>query len=194
MVVNEMNTTRDQIIQATCDLLENQGYHATGLNEIVKESGAPKGSIYYYFPGGKEDIAAESVLFAGRAVSERIRTHLAENDDPAEAVQILLETIADYIEISGFRSGGPLTIVASETATSSVKLNLICREAYDLMLQAFEEKFLSAGFSLERAANLAWVVTSSSEGGIILSRTYHSGDPLRRVALAMANLIRSSLK
>ena len=189
-----MNTTRDQIIQATCDLLENQGYHATGLNEIVKESGAPKGSIYYYFPGGKEDIAAESVLFAGRAVAERIRTQLAEKDDPAEAVQTLLETIAHYVEVSGFRSGGPWTIVASETATSSEKLNLICREAYGLMLQAFEEKFLSAGFSLERAANLAWVVTSSSEGGIILSRTYHSGDPLRRVALAMANLIRGSLK
>ena len=56
-----MTNTRDQIIQTTSNLIENQGYHATGLNEIVKESGAPKGSIYYYFPDGKEGITAEAV-------------------------------------------------------------------------------------------------------------------------------------
>ena len=187
-----MPTMRDQIIQATCDLVENQGYHATGLNEIVKESGAPKGSIYYYFPGGKEDITAESVLFAGKTVAERIRTHLAENADPAEAIQAFIEMIAHFVEVSGFHSGGPLTIVASETATTSEKLNRTCREAYDLMLQAFEDKFLLAGFSPERAASLAWVITSTTEGGIILSRTYHSGEPLRMVAREMANLIRCS--
>jgi TetR/AcrR family transcriptional regulator, lmrAB and yxaGH operons repressor len=52
--------TRDQIIQTTCTLLESQGYHATGLNQILKESGAPKGSLYYYFPQGKEELAEEA--------------------------------------------------------------------------------------------------------------------------------------
>ena len=53
-----MANTREIIIETTCDLMENQGYHATGLNEIVKVSGAPKGSLYYYFPEGKESLAA----------------------------------------------------------------------------------------------------------------------------------------
>ena len=187
-----MTAARDQIIQATCDLLENQGYHATGLNEIVKVSGSPKGSIYYYFPGGKEGITAEAVLFAGKTASERIRIHLAEVADPAEAIQDFIETIAHFVEVSGFRSGGPLTIVASETATTSEKLNQTCREAYDMMRVAFEEKFLSGGFSPQRAASLAWMITSATEGGIILSRTYHSGDPLREVARELAGLIRCS--
>ena len=60
-----MTSTHDQIILVTCTLLEKQGYPATGLNEIVKESGAPKGSLYYYFPDGKEQIVSEAVLFAG---------------------------------------------------------------------------------------------------------------------------------
>ena len=187
-----MTAARDQIIQATCDLLENQGYHATGLNEIVKESGAPKGSLYYYFPDGKEEITATAVLFAGKTASERIRTHLAKIDDPAEAVQTFLVTVAHFVEVSGFRSGGPLTIVASETATTSEKLNQTCREAYDLMRAAFEQKLLSGGFSAEQAANLAWMITSATEGGIILSRTYHTGDPLREVARQLACLIRST--
>jgi len=185
-----MTTTRDQIIQTTCDLIENQGYHATGLNEIVKESGAPKGSIYYYFPDGKEGITAEAVLFAGKAVAERIRTHLAEKSDPAEAVQSFVEMIAHFVEASGFHSGGPLTIVASETATTSEKLNLTCREAYTMVRETFQAKLLEGGFSQDRSASLAWMMTSATEGGIILSRTYHSGDPLRAVAKELAGLIR----
>ena len=187
-----MTTTRDQIIQTTCDLIENQGYHATGLNEIVKESGAPKGSIYYYFPAGKEEITREAVLFAGQTVAERIRMHLAEKTDPAEAVQSFVETIAHFVEASGFRSGGPLTIVAAETATTSERLNLTCREAYALMREAFEARLLAAHFSAERSTRLAWMITASIEGAIILSRTYHSGDPLREVARELGNLLRGS--
>jgi AcrR family transcriptional regulator len=62
----KMTSARDQIISKTCELFENQGYHATGINQIVKESGAPKGSIYYYFPDGKEEIALEAVIRSGQ--------------------------------------------------------------------------------------------------------------------------------
>lgn len=184
-----MTNTRDQIIQTTSNLIENQGYHATGLNEIVKESGAPKGSIYYYFPDGKEGIIAEAVLYAGETVAGRIRTHLDTKSDPARAVQSFVEEIAHFVEVSGFHSGGPLTIVASETATTSEKLNQTCREAYTMVREAFQSKLLESGFSQERAANLAWMITSVTEGAIILSRTYHSGDPLRIAARELACLI-----
>ena len=57
-----MTIAREQILKTTCDLMEKQGYHGTGLNEIVKESGSPKGSLYHYFPDGKEQIVAEAVV------------------------------------------------------------------------------------------------------------------------------------
>lgn len=180
---------REKIIQATYELLEDHGYHATGLQEIVARSGAPKGSIYYYFPEGKEGIAAETVAFAGERIAGRIRANLAETAGAAQAVRAFLETIAHFIEVSGFAAGGPLTIVASETATTSERLNLACRAAYDQMRAAFTEKFLASGLSAEQAHSLAWTVTSTTEGGIILCRTYHSGDPLREVAQHMALLI-----
>lgn len=184
-------STKEKIIQTASDLIENQGYHATGVNEIVRESGAPKGSIYYHFPEGKDGITAEAVRFAGETVAERIRVNLSEKTDPAESVQTFLETIAHYVEVSGFRSGGPLTIVASETATTNEKLNQTCREAYDLMRTAFAEVFLANGFSQERTDSLVWMITSTTEGAIILSRTYHSGDPLRIAAKELAILIRN---
>jgi len=191
METKQLKSAREQIIQTASDLMENQGYHATGMNEIVAKSGAPKGSIYYYFPEGKDAIAGEAVGIAGKALAGRIRENLAQEADLAGSIQSFLEGIAHYVEISGFTSGGPLAIVASETATTNENLNLVCRGAYAEMIVAFEEKFLASGCSPERASSLAWMATSTIEGAIILSRTFHSGDPLRRAGSELARLVRS---
>lgn len=184
-----MSSTRDQIIEKTCELLEAQGYHATGLNQILAESGAPKGSLYYYFPAGKEELTAEAINRTGRQVAERIKYGLAAIDDPVEAIQSFICMIAYHVEASGFRSGGPLMIVAMETAISSECLNDACREAYDLLQRAFQEKLQSNGYAEEQAVQLAIFVVSAIEGGIILSRTRHSGDPLRTVAAMLGRLL-----
>ena len=191
METKQMKSAREQIIQAASDLMENQGYHATGMNEIVLKSGAPKGSIYYYFPEGKDAIAGEAVEIAGEALADRIRENLTQTADLAGSIQSFLEGIAHYVEVSGFTAGGPLAIVASETATTNENLNQVCRGAYKEMITAFEEKFLTSGCSAERATSLAWMVTSTIEGAIILSRTFHNGDPLRRAGSELANLVRS---
>ena len=68
-----MSTAREKILQTASELMEKQGYHGTGLNEIIQRSGAPKGSLYYYFPEGKEQLASETILRAGQIVSERFR-------------------------------------------------------------------------------------------------------------------------
>ena len=86
------------------------------------------------------------------------------------------------MESSGFAAGSPLTAVAMETATKSERINLACREAYILLETAFKEKLLESGFTKIKADELGTFITAAIEGGIILSRTYHSGNPLRTVA------------
>jgi TetR/AcrR family transcriptional regulator, lmrAB and yxaGH operons repressor len=182
-------TTREQIIQAAGDLLESQGYHATGLNQIVQVSGAPKGSLYYHFPAGKEQIAAEAVSHAAGQTAARIRENLAAVPDPGEALRAFAENIAHHIEASGFRAGGPLMTVALETATSSERLNLVCRDCYDLLRAAFVEKLSAGGYNQAQADQLAMVILATLEGAILLSRTYHSGDALRLAGEQLARLL-----
>lgn len=186
-----MNQTKTQIIETTASLLERQGYNATGLNQIVAESGAPKGSLYYYFPDGKEQIGAETLRWSGERMAERIRMGLAQAGDAGEAIHSLAMKIADAIEASHFQAGGPLTTVALETAASSERLNLACREAYGLMHSAFEEKLLENGFEKEQSADLASYFLAVFEGGILLSRVQHSGDPLRQAAVHLKSYIES---
>lgn len=180
-----MTSTREQFIETTCALLEAQGYHGTGLNQIVEESGAPKGSLYYYFPQGKEALAAEAIALAGERLAQRIDENLQGEDEPAAAVSRFVRRIADGVEASGFRTGGPLQAVALETATSSERLNLACRRAYERLQEAFAERLRAGGLSEEQASEAATFVTAAVEGGIVLSRAAHSGEPLRRVARAL---------
>lgn len=179
-----MTAARDQILHTTSALLEKQGCHATGLNEIIRESGAPKGSLYYYFPDGKDQLVSEAVLEGAQTVAARIEEHLAEI-----GLGAFVRRIAESVEASRYAAGSPLTAVAMETATTSERINLACRAAYALLIAAFEKYLLARGAAPARAAEQATFITAAIEGGIILSRTQHSATPLRIVAAYLDTLI-----
>jgi TetR/AcrR family transcriptional repressor of lmrAB and yxaGH operons len=187
-----MTTARDQILDTTCELLELQGYHATGLNQIIKDSGSPKGSLYYYFPGGKEELTAEAIARVGQVVQNRIRHYLNAVDTPADAVRQFIVNVAHNVESSGYRAGGPITTVAMETASSSERLRLECQRIYSSWQSEFADRLISGGYGAATANSLAAVIIAALEGGIILCRSSRSPQPLLMVAEAMATLIEHS--
>jgi TetR/AcrR family transcriptional repressor of lmrAB and yxaGH operons len=184
-----MSTAREQLITTTWELLEAQGYHGTGLNQIVAASGAPKGSLYYYFPAGKEQLAATAIEHVGALTAERIAAGLALEANVATSVRRFAELVAAQVERSGFRAGGPLTTVAMETATSSATLNQACRAAYARLQEGFAAKLRAGGYAEARAEQLAGFILAAMEGAIILSRTRHSGDPLRLVGAELGRFL-----
>lgn len=184
-----MPSTRDQIIETTCALLELQGYHATGLNQIIQESGTPKGSLYYHFPGGKEELAVEAISRVGAVVLGRIRDNLAQIEAPAEAIRTFILTIALNVERSGFRAGGPITTIALETASSNERLREECGRIYQGWQEAFANKLIAGGFAEERAQRIAALIISAIEGGVILCRTSRSRTPLENVAYEVGILL-----
>jgi TetR/AcrR family transcriptional repressor of lmrAB and yxaGH operons len=181
-----MNPAKQQILEAASRLFEKQGYHATGLSEILRESGTPKGSLYYYFPNGKEQIGAETALWSAAEMTDRIRFGLSQAEKPAEAVRALALGIATAVEQSGFAAGGPLMMLAAESAVRSEGVNTACREAYGQMQAIFAEK-------LSGDAALAEFVLATLEGAILLSRVQHSGDPLRRAAEHLYSYLKDKL-
>lgn len=184
-----MVSTRDQIIETTCDLLELQGYHATGLNQIIKESGTPKGSLYYHFPGGKEELAVEAVNHVGRIVLQRIRENLAQVDDSAESISTFIRNIALNVERSGFRAGGPITTIAMETASTSPTLRQECQRIYDEWQAAFADKLRIGGIEEQRSRRMAALIVAAIEGGVILCRTSQSQTPLQQVSEEIYQLV-----
>ncbi len=189
-----MTNVREEIILATCRLLEKQGYPATGLNEIVKESGAPKGSLYYYFPEGKEQIISEAVRYAGQILVERMRTGLIRVDDPLQALYEFINHQADQVEKQHFTAGSPLTIVSVEAAGSSERISQACRAVYDQIEAVLQERLACCGLTEAEAAEQARLTLASLEGGMILSRVHHSAAPLRSVARHLKDSMKKAVE
>jgi TetR/AcrR family transcriptional repressor of lmrAB and yxaGH operons len=177
-----MGGTREEIVAATAALLEIQGYHATGLNEILQQSGAPRGSLYYYFPRGKEELTAEAIELSGRRLAEHVRAELAREADAAVAVEAFVRRVGEHVLASECRSGAPIAAVALETAATNPRLAEACRVAYGRIQQTFADRLAESGYAPVQARELATFIVASLEGGIILSRTQRSAEPLQTVA------------
>src|SRR5436190_501822 len=81
--------SRERLLDSAVDLLQRQGYHGTGLNELLERSEAPRGSLYHYFPGGKEQIGAEAIARAGGQVAAAVVHLLRAKRSVADAVAAL---------------------------------------------------------------------------------------------------------
>jgi TetR/AcrR family transcriptional repressor of lmrAB and yxaGH operons len=185
---NKTNT-RDRIVEAATVLFQLKGYHATGLNEILRESNAPKGSLYYYFPDGKEQLALEAVNLTKVFVEKTIRERLAEIRDPVESIKNSIEEMADLvytqkdekIALSSTKKVS-VNLIALETAATSETLRKACESAFNAWQNAYTQKLIDGGFSREKAETLGLVIQSMVEGAIIMSLTKKSDAPFIEIA------------
>jgi TetR/AcrR family transcriptional regulator, lmrAB and yxaGH operons repressor len=184
---------RQRLLEVTSHLLESQGYHATGLNQIVAESHAPKGSLYHYFPNGKEELAAEALGEIGGRLVEGSARLLTSYRDPAESVRQFVLFMAKNVSNKDFCGGNPITLSALESSAQPDKLPKLSAAAgkvYAQLVQVFANHLLEAGFAQARANALALMIVASIEGGMILARTQRSAEPLEQIAEEVFTLVK----
>lgn len=121
--------TKDIFIDTASSLFANQGYHATGISEILKKSNAPKGSLYYYFPQGKEQLAQEALQKTAEKISTEILDVLAKASTPLEGLQQHLIYIAQKIEKDLFQPNVSISLIALETFSSNEIIRLECERS-----------------------------------------------------------------
>lgn len=174
-------TTRERFVSMTAKLMSRRGYAGTGLNEIVEKSGAPKGSLYHFFPAGKEQLAAAAVDWAAGRFLATLTEAIDRAGSAAAAVGALAAQIAVWMEESGCKDGSPLTIVAVETGAFVEPLRLACQRGYQAWADAMADQLRRDGKPAKEASDLALWAVASLEGAIVLARTQHSAEPLRRI-------------
>ena len=181
--------TRARMIAATADLLERNGFRATGLNKILSESGAPRGSLYFHFPGGKEELAAAALRDAGAAVERVLRGRVDGTRTAAEGLAAALEFLEARMIAAEFDKGCPVVMVALEAAASSDALHEACSTIYRAWARAIADRLREDGLPSDRAEALAVVVLSAIEGALVLCRAHRDTAPLRRVAAELPRLL-----
>ncbi len=182
--------TRNRMIEAAARLFQRHGYHGVGLMDIVKEGAAPRGSIYYHFPGGKEELAVEAVRSGSRRICELFDRAAARSDSAGELVAEIGRELAAGLEESGFVEGCPLATVTLETAPASEALRAACEAAYADWLRVLGGRFSELGVPLARSPNLAMLALGAWGGALVMSRARCNTEPLRLVTHELAELLR----
>ncbi|MFT4824912.1 MAG: TetR/AcrR family transcriptional repressor of lmrAB and yxaGH operons [Halioglobus sp.] len=172
---------KENLVRAAADLFRTQGYSATGLNQILETSGAPKGSLYYYFPEGKESLGAAAVSLAGKAGSKTLQNLKKKADSPADFIALYCNLLAQWMEASEFRSGCPIATTVLETCPQSAVIRSAGAEVFENWIGIIGEVYAETGCSEKEAREHAVACIAAIEGALIMVRASSSVEPLRIV-------------
>ncbi|MFF5448853.1 TetR/AcrR family transcriptional regulator [Streptomyces sp. NPDC012888] len=183
--------TRDRLISTASRLMQHGGYESTPIKQLVKEAGATMGSLYHFFPGGKQELAVAAIAYGDEEFAELLRTGLALHADPAEAVGALTELLAEALEESMWRDGCPVTATALESVGRMPEVQAACAAAYANWERLVEEKLLACGLSEEDSRDLAMTVLNTLGGAETAAQVGQSRTPLLVAGRHLSRLIAS---
>ena len=174
----EAGKHRDAIVKTAARLFRKQGFAATGLNQIVDESGAPKGSIYHYFPDGKQAIAAASVTWAGKRVVHTMAGLAKDATGPGDLIRRYAALLGGWMARSGFRDGCPIATTLLETAPQSAPIRAAGAAALAAWARVIADSLQAHGVPAPRAERLASMAIAVLEGSLIQARVAVDQQPL----------------
>ena len=191
--MNKKVKSKDVLIETASRLFKVRGYCGVGLNDIIEESGIPKGSLYYYFPEGKEQLAIAAIENTKKLVMEDIErvfdaTPNLANGNLIEALQAYVYELSKVFGDGGDPIGSPIGTIAGEKHSTSEPIRLACEATFKDWQSLYTEKFVEAGYPEQKATSLATVFHALTEGGILLALTMKSGKPLETIAEQIPSL------
>jgi TetR/AcrR family transcriptional repressor of lmrAB and yxaGH operons len=185
--------TRVRMLETTARLLQHRGYHGTALSDILAESAAPRGSLYFHFPGGKHQIVIEATRAAVAKATEALRETLAGAKSPAQGIRAYLERAAKAMPETDYTFGCPVAPVILDASAGLTELEELCRHAFKEWVDLLQMSLVKAGVSRRRAAALALLVISSIEGAMLLARAYRQTAPLLTAAAELEMIVGEAL-
>jgi TetR/AcrR family transcriptional repressor of lmrAB and yxaGH operons len=177
--------SKDRMIAAARRLFREHGYLGTALSDVVTESAAPRGSIYFHFPGGKEELASEvSLLHTGDHIAH-INRAAATTTTAGQLIEAVIGRIRDELIASNYREGCAMAPIVIESTAASDQLGDATRRGFQDIIATLATRLTEKNVPHSRATQLATHAWSSVEGALILSRVLHSAEPFD---LAIAEL------
>jgi len=171
-----MSDTKDRLVVAALNLLRQSGLAGAGINNVVDVSGAPKGSVYHFFPGGKHDLVASALAESERQVGDGLRKIFGTSARLAAKVRDLFSATARTLESTGFTKSCPVGAVTLDLVSESEHLRHVCGAIFDTWRDIVAEGLTEVPQATRR--EVAELVLATLEGAMILARARASKDPL----------------
>jgi AcrR family transcriptional regulator len=174
-----MRSPRERMVVSAALLIRERGAHATAISDVLEHSGAPRGSAYHYFPGGRTQLLCEAVDFAG----EHVASVITGADSGLELLDTLIDKYRRQLLDSEFRAGCPIMAVSVEAGDEEDRERMVpvierAAAVFDRWTGQIAQRLISDGIPAERARELSMLTTSALEGAIVLARVRRDLTPL----------------
>ena len=180
--------TREAMLGSAIRLFRERGVGDTSFADVLEASGAPRGSVYHHFPGGKKQLVSEAIESAGGYVAANFEK---SEDGPAEMVDRFARFYMRELERTGFREGCPL--MAAAVAGAKEEASVPAARAFSQIRDSLTESLVREGIGKQRASSLATLAISAIEGAIVLSRTEKSVEPLNQTRQELHEIYTAAL-
>lgn len=182
------------MIEATGRLIQSRGLHGVSLSDILHESGAPRGSLYFHFPGGKESVVLAAMQTGINEATEILDACLTQADDPPTGIRAFFEAAAAEMTDSEYVFGCPVAPIILDAPGIDSELATACRAALDEWTHMYRDALVAAGIGHSRAKRLALTIVAGLEGALIMARGSRDATPIREVGEEMAMMVRRALE
>jgi AcrR family transcriptional regulator len=189
-------TPRERMVLSAAQLVRIHGVGATGMRDVVAHAEAPRGSLQHYFPGGKDQLIAEAVAWAGGYAARRVARIADKLEDPTPGN--LFEAMAaqwrDEFTAQGYDAGCPLVATVADAAATSDDLREAVGKAFDGWQRPVASTLEEYGVPVGRSASLAVLMLSALEGAIVLARAHQDVAPLDTVVAELRPLLDGAVR
>jgi TetR/AcrR family transcriptional repressor of lmrAB and yxaGH operons len=186
-------SSRERLVTSATRLMARQGYAATPVQRIAAEGAAPMGSLYFHFPGGKEELGVVALRSGAEAFTHVLTRAFADSSSVLDALSACARRLAEDLHASGWADGCPVATTALEAVTLSPALRAAAAEAFGLWEATIAEGLRAGGVPEAAAGELATTALALLEGAEMLARVHGSAEPLERAATALRTLTAAAL-
>ncbi len=185
--------TRERIIEAGSILFRRQGYAGTGMKAIAAAAQAPFGSIYHFFPGGKDELTGEVIRAAGRVYGALVPRFFDGAPDTAVATRCAFRGAAETLRDCNYADACPIAAVALEVASTNEPLRLATAEVFAHWVGGLTARYEGAGLAPAVAHRLAVSFVSMLEGAFVLARASKNAQVVEDAGEIMFEAVRAAL-
>ncbi|MFC3997353.1 TetR/AcrR family transcriptional regulator [Nocardiopsis sediminis] len=189
----EGSGARRRMVAGAADMIRRRGLASTSVRELAAHAQTPLGSTYHYFPGGKQQLAAEAVRFAGGYVSATLTRELAAG--PVAGLRAFLDLWRATVLDSDFRAGCPVLAVAVEEQPAQAESGAVAAaaEVFAEWEALLARSLVGQGVAEDRAARLATLVVAAVEGTVAMCRAKRDIRPLDDTAAQLEELLAAAV-
>ncbi|MFM8861247.1 MAG: TetR/AcrR family transcriptional regulator [Acidimicrobiia bacterium] len=164
---------RTEMIEGASELLAAHGVQGTSFALVLETTGAPRGSIYHHFPGGKHELVLAAVAAAGASVAALIDAAVA--DSPDELVRMFIGGWRHTLTRGGFERGCAIA-AASQSGEDDVDIRAAADDVFVEWRSALSRALVRSGDDPSAADDHAALLIAAVEGALLMGRAAHSAE------------------